>query len=466
MLPQYDNKNLSQHDNKSITTLKEFEKDTIPCRIDIIKQILKGKKINSIINFDDPSTENFIGKCNDDNSRESYDTTVVLKKQLLDFPNVMSDIGSNLTYIKSGTTGHTFRGFTILNDNREIHYAVKIVAYPKKEKYGNITDICRPENAEIIMIKLLSYFIINKQTPHIILPLGTFNTDIKTFTNLIETDIVSKDNEKYKEFEERYKKGDYYDNVSVLISEWADHGDLLDFIRKQYTNFSPMHWKVIFFQIISVLSIIQLKYPSFRHNDLKANNILIQKISNNTNKHKYIISNTTYKIPNIGYIIKLWDFDFSCIPGLVDNEKVSSEWTKCINVTSEQNRYYDIHYFFNTLIKKGFFPQFLTDINIPQDAKNFVNRIVPPKYRNGKYIHKRGRILINKEFAIPNDILKHDIYFDEFRINNSNKIINNTSPNISKILLSENTNQLDIIDLLTNTNNKYIYKKKKKILYP
>ena len=26
-----------------------------------------------------------------------------------------------------------------------------------------------------------------------------------------------------------------------------------------------------------------------------------------------------------------------------------------------QNRYYDIHYFFNTLIKKGFFPELLTD---------------------------------------------------------------------------------------------------------
>ena len=30
--------------------------------------------------------------------------------------------------------------------------------------------------------------------------------------------------------------------------------------------------------------------------------------------------------------------------------KVESKWTKKINVTPEQNRYYDIHYFFNTII--------------------------------------------------------------------------------------------------------------------
>ena len=38
------------------------------------------------------------------------------------------------------------------------------------------------------------------------------------------------------------------------------------------------YWRVIFFQIISVLAVIHKKYPNFRHNDLKANNILLQKI--------------------------------------------------------------------------------------------------------------------------------------------------------------------------------------------
>ena len=72
---------------------------------------------------------------------------------------------------------------------------------------------------------------------------------------------------------------------------------------------------------------------------------------------------------------------------------------KKINIIADQNRYYDLHYFFNTLIKKGFFPQFIEDDIIPVEAQEFVKRIVPKKYQeNTKYVHKRGRILINEEY--------------------------------------------------------------------
>lgn len=69
-----------------------------------------------------------------------------------------------------------------------------------------------------------------------------------------------------------------------------------------------------------------------------------------------------YNVTNIGYQIKLWDFDFACIPGVIKNSKVSADCTTNINVIPEKNRYYDIHYFFNTLIKKPFFPQIMFDI--------------------------------------------------------------------------------------------------------
>ena len=56
-------------------------------------------------------------------------------------------------------------------DRNKPNYAVKVVAYPK-EKYGDLYNSKRPENAELMMIKLLSFFVINKQTPHIILPIA------------------------------------------------------------------------------------------------------------------------------------------------------------------------------------------------------------------------------------------------------------------------------------------------------
>ena len=133
-------------------------------------------------------------------------------------------------------------------------------------------------------------------------------------------------------------------------------------------------------------------------------------------KNWYTIMGHKYHVPNIGYQIKLWDFDFACIPGVIENSKVYAEWTTHINVIPEQNRYYDIHYFFNTLIKKPFFPQFMNDSLIPNETKEFINRIVPLEYQvHEKNVHKRGRFLLKHEFVIPRDILENDPYFEEFR---------------------------------------------------
>ena len=47
--------------------------------------------------------------------------------------------------------------------------------------------------------------------------------------------------------------------------------------------------------------------------------------------------------------------------------------------------------------KKGFFPQFWSEPEIPEKIRSFVKRIIPEKYRIGKYTTDRGRILISNE---------------------------------------------------------------------
>jgi serine/threonine protein kinase len=383
--------------------------DNLPNRIDDIIQMTNGKNsIDTIIDFKN-STESFEYPINTEDIRE------LLPKKYADFIKVIKELGGKLVYIKSGSTGHTFKGVYPLDDDRK-PYAVKIVAYPKKENYGDMYNIKRPENAEILMIRLLSYFVLNKQTPHIILPITTFNTSIKPFINLVKSNFVK--NKKFDMFLERYEKGDYYQNVSVLISEWANGGDLLEYIKKNYKNMELKHWKSIFFQILAVLAIIHARYPSFRHNDMKANNILIHNININKNGKEYLykINNQKYSVPNIGIQIKLWDFDFASIDNVIYNSKVDAEWTNKINISSKQNKYYDIHYFFNTLTKRGFFPEFWTCDEVPKKVKDFVKRIVPKKYQSGKHVSERGRILTNDEYLTPDYILKNDNFFKNFRI--------------------------------------------------
>ena len=103
----------------------------------------------------------FLSSRGDNESCESYNTRVVLKKRVYNFKSIIDQIGGRLKYIKSGTTGHTFMG-TTTDKFGEFAYAVKVVAYPKKERYGSIYDTRRPENAELMMLKLLSYFILNR----------------------------------------------------------------------------------------------------------------------------------------------------------------------------------------------------------------------------------------------------------------------------------------------------------------
>lgn len=444
---------------QSINNNEDRKYDTIPFRLDFIKNVLDGGDLKPILDFDNLATDAFVhpngyGCIKDDNNTNPnlfhdssndaegpHDIQSILNKKNYDFYKVINDIGGKLRYIKSGTTGHTFKGIIKTEDDNSINYAVKVVAYPKKEKYGDLHDARRPENAELMMIRLLSYFVVRRQTPHIVLPVGTFYTNITPFINLMEGNYVDKENKRYYEFIEKYKKGEYYDTVSVLISEWANRGDLLEFIRKHYKEFTTLHWRVIFFQIISVLAVIQSKFPGFRHNDMKANNVLIHKISQRGTIFSYTVCKKKYYIPNIGYHIKLWDFDFASIPGVVENAKVNADWTNEINVKPIQNRYYDMHYFFNTLIKKGFFPELLKDPSISSEIKHFINRIVPSKFQDGDLVSKRGRIMINDEYLIPNDVLMTDPFFEEFR---------NYKPKKIQVQKKHNLNQ-------KNNNNKKRY---------
>jgi serine/threonine protein kinase len=390
-------------------------------RISIIKKIIKNAEldiINPLRNIDNNTdTECFVAQKKEGRSQDSR---TFLNKRTMNFYNVINQLDAKIEYIKSGGYGTTFKGtINQEKEKEEYSFAVKVVAYPKKEGYGSVYNIERPENAEICMLKTLSYFVIKNQTPHLILPLCTFYTNIKPFITLQEEDVVPKENEKYKEFVKNYNDGLYHDHVSVIISEWANRGDLGMFLKKNYKKLELIHWKCIFFQIISTLAIIQSKYPSFRHNDLKPNNILVSKLDNCKFKTLYTVDGKKYMLPQIGYTIYLWDFDFACIPDVVENSKVKQEWTQKINIIPKKNQYYDMHYFFCSLTYKGFLPEILTDDNVPKEVKDFINFVIPDDYKpleNSKFTDKKKcRLIKDIELYKPVDILEHE-FFKTFKM--------------------------------------------------
>jgi len=405
--------NINKKDNtKNMDNKPKF--DHISNRIDFIHNLLKDKKLDPLIDIKFSLPDIKGGSENSKKEQHTKDMRELLHKKAFDFNQIINEIGGKLQYVKSGTTGHTFKGISYSDTEKTINYGVKIVAYSKKDSYGDVNYSTRPENAELLMLKLLSEFVLTGQTPHIVLPIGSFNTNISPFVKLA---LTFKGSKKFDQFLEKYEKKEYYDEVSVLISEWANGGDLLDYIRENYKTMKVKEWRVIFFQILSVLAVIQKKYPAFRHNDLKPNNILVQvsEINNKTLKFRYVINGNEYYVPNIGVQIKLWDFDFACIPGIIENSKVDAEWTNKINIKAEQNKYYDVHYFFNTFTRKGFFNEFWTLPEIPTEVQEFVRRVVPLKYSEGKLVSERGRILHNKEYVTADILLENDPFFEKMR---------------------------------------------------
>jgi len=392
-------RNLSRGDSQESSN--ETSAKPTESRIEFVKNILDGNKLKPMIDF---------SKKNGDSSANTR-----LHKKILDVKELFASMNVKLRYLKSGTTGHTFKAISKVD--KDVEFAVKVCAYPKDE-YGTMNDMHRPENAEIRMLKLLSNFVIKRGTPHFILPIGTFNTSIINFikipSNII--DLTDKKNAMYKKFITRYNNDEFEDFVSVLISEWANGGDLLDYIRKNYEKMTLKHWIVMIFQILFTLSLIHRKYPAFRHNDMKANNILIQ-ITNIDfpQRYCYHIENVYFSIPNINMQIKIWDYDFACIDGIIENNKVNAEWTRKMNITKKENKYYDMHYFFNTLISNRFFPQFYKG-GVPQEIIDFVHRIIPVEFRNGgKYVNKKGRIQTNHEYTTPFKVIMNDKLFEKYR---------------------------------------------------
>ena len=79
---------------------------------------IRKKFINDLL-----QSNNLQKMISDDNSNIEELTT--LKKKIVDFNKIIHNFNGKIMYVKSGSTGHTFKG--ILDENNA--FAIKIVAY-------------------------------------------------------------------------------------------------------------------------------------------------------------------------------------------------------------------------------------------------------------------------------------------------------------------------------------------------
>ncbi len=142
----YGNKNNS---DSSLSIHIDKKYDSIPFRLQFLEKILSGNDLHPLIDINKCDTEYYINPngyrsynsddmSNDISNDSSSDIRFIINKKLLNFYKVINGIGGRLLYIKSGTSGHTFKGIVTTDDGHHMNYAVKVVAYPKKCRYGSL----------------------------------------------------------------------------------------------------------------------------------------------------------------------------------------------------------------------------------------------------------------------------------------------------------------------------------------
>lgn len=310
---------------------------------------------------------------------------------LYKFNSVIKNICIHTTYTKTLPNNIYFNG--ILKNKANIE--IKCIFTTKNKNLDKYIEI----------IRFIRTFIVNKYTFHIVSPILFFYTSIYSY---MKTDKHIISNVEYTKILNNFNEMLYNPKVGVVIFEKLTNQTLLSYLK--INNLPIIYWKIILFQIISTLATIQSIFPTFRHNQLSCDNIMIYKTIDYELTSRYTIENINYSLPSIGYKILINNFDLVNIPGIIDNDDIYDDHPY---ILLHNNRYYDIHYFLDKLLKYN--------IKIPVEIMSFIDRILPIVYRG-------DRLMFNDEFIIPNDILLYDPLFYDFRneyLRNVNiKIIN------------------------------------------
>ena len=350
------------------------------------------------------------------------------------FDLTLSNKQNILTNIKFINKNDNLAKFKKTNTNS---HPATISIRPYDKKNSNHNSLKRPEIIDLLVKLTLSELVLNKQVKFIELPIMNFDIEYKNLSNEIKN----------------YYKNDQNDVFLVSIAEhFFSSQSLHTFLLEN--ELSKKDFSILIFQIFYTLYKIQQLYPTFRHNQLNLENILIYKKKVASNKFKnYSIGSTDYKIPETFFDVRISNFYYSSIKDLFENN---------ISKNLDENLYYDVHYFLHSLLN------FYNDQNkqIPAFVQKFIFEIIPKEYRYENFIGL-DEAYYNKNvnnILTPLFILQKNIFFTHFiidKMNISASSTENSNYNIENSL-SHSIEKSQTADLIKGK-AKFIKSKKSKI---
>jgi len=310
--------------------------------------------------------------------------------------------------------------------------------FPVTVKIGTYIDdtnnLSSPSNNDALFSYLLSSLVINKHTSHILLPIVNFDIKYEKIEPLLKNLPI------YKSINDKVEFNEIKNIFSVRIREHFFQSKNL----KEYLKENKCDFRQLIFQVIHTLAIIQKEFPGFRHNNLSMENIIIYLKKKDVSKNTYIFGNYKWVIPDIGFDIKITNFEKATLPKYYG---IKNQRDTDIPFINELNPYFDLHTFMSSLVSN-----FLSDCDL--ETKKFVDKILPFKLRGMYYLNK------NETLFKPSDLLK-DSYFNKYKQNNKEESETNKEPLGTNKESETNEEELgtnEEVKLLES--NKYLNKKK------
>lgn len=340
-----------------------------------------------------------------------------LTKQFVDIEQLFLIMKLDICYLMGSTHNHFF----IINgkiedytNNKSYSELMIMKMYPYKKRNNVHQSIYNKNNqidTEIKISIMLSKLVLNNLTPHILLPITYFNTNPHYFGSM------KINNNGYKKFINEYNNNKYDNFVSIIMYEPLHPCTSSFFFPKCLENLTILEWKIVFFQVLHTMAIIQKNHPNFLHNSLAPLSVLVIRNNNCKGTYGYFLNGTKFIIPD-NLQIKIWNFSLSSINGLIDNSVLNTKAAINFGIGHKKNHYYDIHFFFNKLLIDHF-------NDIPKkEILQFIYRIVPIDFRgssadwrfyNEKMVSASGRYIHDIEFLTPIEILLKDPLFEIFK---------------------------------------------------
>lgn len=178
-------------------------------------------------------------------------------------------------------------------------------------------------------------------------------------------------------------------NRDFLFSEFINGVTLKKFLKNKKVTGDEL--KSIIIQVLYILYTIHKKYPTFRHNDLHLDNIMILR-KRKDNKKEINVGDNVIVFDEAKVEVKLMDFGLATMRGTINPIlRGSSTFKNDYGIFPESDAAYDIHLFINSLYIEKKTPEF----------KKFVERFFKPEYL------KKTSGVVN-EYRLRSDV-KHEL---------------------------------------------------------